>query len=118
MIVVEAVLDSRGALRSVVIRGHAGAGPKGGDVVCAAVSVLAKALLRTLSGREGIAVRGDAPERGAFALEAALADGEGEGAAAADAGAFLAAAGAFFLEGVKSVSEEYPDCCRVKIRRK
>jgi hypothetical protein len=28
---------------------------------------------------------------------------------------FLAAAGAFLIEGLRSVSEEYPDCCCLTI---
>ncbi|MDR1948358.1 MAG: ribosomal-processing cysteine protease Prp [Spirochaetaceae bacterium] len=61
MIRIEVVLDEAGLLVSCGISGHAGAGRRGNDPVCAAVSVLARAAVRTLSGREGIVVRGDAP---------------------------------------------------------
>jgi uncharacterized protein YsxB (DUF464 family) len=106
MIRIDVALDEAGLLMSCGVTGHAGAGPRGGDIVCAAVSVLVRTALRTLSGREGILVRGDAPERGSFWLETAYT-GTGRD--------FLAAAGAFLVEGLKSVSEEYPDYCKLKI---
>jgi uncharacterized protein YsxB (DUF464 family) len=106
MIYVDMALDEAGLLRSCSVMGHADAGPRGGDIVCAAVSVLLRTALRTLSGREGIRIRGDAPERGALWLETDYT-GEGRG--------FLSAAGAFLVEGIKSVSEEYPDYCTLHI---
>jgi uncharacterized protein YsxB (DUF464 family) len=106
MIHIDVALDEAGLLISCGVTGHAGAGPRGGDIVCAAVSVLLRTALRTLSGREGILVRGDAPKRGSLWLETAYT-GEGE--------AFLSAAGAFLVEGLKSVSGEYPDYCRLHI---
>jgi uncharacterized protein YsxB (DUF464 family) len=109
MIKIDAAFDDEGLLRSCSVKGHAGSGPRGADIVCAAVSVLARTALRTLSGREGITVRGAAPERGVFKLETAAA-GEGK--------LFLFAAGAFLMEGLASVSEEYPDCCVINIRGK
>ncbi|MDR1374291.1 MAG: ribosomal-processing cysteine protease Prp [Treponema sp.] len=107
MITIEAALDEAGVLRSCRAEGHAGAGSAGGDIVCAAVSVLMRTALRVLSGTEGIAVRGDAPRRGLLWLEADYAP-EGKG--------FLSAAGAFLLEGLASVSREYPDNCTIHIR--
>jgi uncharacterized protein YsxB (DUF464 family) len=99
---ITAALDEAGLLRSCRVEGHAGAGPKGGDIVCAAVSVLARTALAVLSRRKGITVRGDAPERGIISMEI---DYTGEGRE------FLSAAGAFLLEGLKSVAGEYPDYC-------
>jgi uncharacterized protein YsxB (DUF464 family) len=106
MIRIDATVDSVGLLRACRVEGHAGAGPKGADIVCAAVSVLVRSALRTLSGRKGIDVRGAAPERGSLWMEV---DYTGEGKE------FLAAAGTFLLEGLKSVSEEFPDHCRMDI---
>jgi uncharacterized protein YsxB (DUF464 family) len=106
VISIDAALDEAGLLRSCRVRGHAGAGPKGGDIVCAAVSVLTRTALRVLSQGEGITVRGEAPERGLVRMEIEYT-GQGK--------EFLSAAGAFLLEGLKSVAGEYPDYCRINI---
>jgi uncharacterized protein YsxB (DUF464 family) len=106
MIKAELVLDETGLLRSCRVRGHAGAGKRGYDIVCAAVSVLAGTALRVLTGREGITVRGEAPERGEFRLEAECT---------AEGREFLAAVGAFLSEGLLSVSGEFPEFCQVTI---
>jgi uncharacterized protein YsxB (DUF464 family) len=103
---VDAALDEAGVLRSCRAEGHAGAGPGGGDIVCAAVSVLMRTALETLSGRKGITLRGDAPRRGSFWIEADYTP-EGKD--------FLYAAGAFLTAGLKSVSREYPDYCIMQI---
>ena len=108
MIEIEAVLDGDGALRSCRASGHAGAGPTGTDIVCAAVSVLMRTAVRALSGREGITIRCEAPEPGFLFLEA---DYTAEGRE------FLSAAGVFLTEGLASVAEEYPQYCKLTIRR-
>jgi uncharacterized protein YsxB (DUF464 family) len=106
MIEIDAVFDEAGLLRSCKVRGHAKAGPKGGDIVCAAVTVLTRTALRVLSGREGITLRGNAPRRGVMSIET---DYTAEGRA------FLSAAGTFLMTGLASVSEEYPDYCRMNV---
>jgi uncharacterized protein YsxB (DUF464 family) len=106
MIEIEAALDEAGLLVSCKVRGHASAGPKGSDVVCAAVSVLTRTAFRTLSGREGISLRGGAPERGVFWMEM---DYSGSGRD------FLSGAGAFLIEGLKSSAELYPEFCKLNI---
>jgi uncharacterized protein YsxB (DUF464 family) len=108
MIRIEAALDDAGLLRSCRIQGHAEAGPRGGDIVCAAVSVLARTALRVLSRREGITVRGEAPERGVISMEIDYAGNGRE---------FLAAAGAFLVEGLQSVAGEYPENCVMHITK-
>ncbi|MDR2631438.1 MAG: ribosomal-processing cysteine protease Prp [Spirochaetaceae bacterium] len=110
MINIDVVLDDEGLLKSCKVAGHAGAGPKGSDIVCAAVSILTKTALKTLTGREGIIVRVPAgpPERGNFGMET---DYTGWGRD------FLAAVGAFLLEGLVSVSTAYPDCCTMYIHK-
>jgi uncharacterized protein YsxB (DUF464 family) len=109
LIEIEAVLDENGTLRSCKASGHAGAGRTGEDIVCAAVSVLMRTAVRALSGREGISIRCDAPEPGFLSVEA---DYTAEGKD------FLFAAGVFLSEGLESVAEEYPQYCRLTIRRK
>jgi uncharacterized protein YsxB (DUF464 family) len=108
LIEIEAVLDENGILRSCKASGHAGAGKTGSDSVCAAVSVLMRTAVRALSKRKGVTVRYEAPEPGLFFLEA---DYTAEGRD------FLSTAGIFLLEGLASVAEEYPNNCRLTIRR-
>jgi len=108
VIEIEAVLDDDGTLRACNVSGHAGAGATGGDVVCAAVTVLMRAAVRALFGRDGITIRSDAPEPGLLFLEADCA---------AEGRDFLHAAGVFLLEGLASVAEEYPKHCSLSIRR-
>jgi uncharacterized protein YsxB (DUF464 family) len=110
MINIAVVLDETGLLRSCDVRGHAGAGLKGTDIVCAAVSVLTRTALAVLSNREGLRVSGGAPERGVFFLETEALTAEGR--------AFLAAAGAFLLEGLRSLAGEYPENCTITIERR
>jgi uncharacterized protein YsxB (DUF464 family) len=107
LIDIEAVLDENEILRSCKASGHAGAGKTGSDIVCAAVSVLIRTAACTLSDREGITVRYEAPEPGLFFLEADYTDGKD----------FLFAVGVFLIEGLALVAEEYPENCRLTIRR-
>jgi uncharacterized protein YsxB (DUF464 family) len=107
LIEIEAVMEDGGMLRACKALGHAGAGKSGNDIVCAAVSVLMRTAFGTLSGREGILVRYGAPEPGNFWLEVDYnADGK----------EFLFAAGAFLIEGLRSVAQEFPGNCRLNIR--
>jgi uncharacterized protein YsxB (DUF464 family) len=107
LIEIEAVVDHDGILRSCRAEGHAGAGKAGADIVCAAVSVLMRTALRTLSNKKGIIIRGGAPEPGLLWLEADyLAEGRD----------FLSAAGVFLTDGLRSVAEEFPENCRLIVR--
>ena len=107
MIEIEAVLDDSGALRACKACGHSGAGKPGTDIVCAAVSVLMRTALSILSGREGITVRGGAPEPGQMWLEADYDDAGRD---------FLSAAGVFLIEGLRSVAQEFPQNCKLSVQ--
>ena len=109
MIQVEAVLDGAGLLKSCRVQGHAGAGKKGGDIVCAAVSVLTRTIIRVLSERKDITIRGSIPGEGNFHIETEYTPEGRE---------FLAATGTFLIEGLLSVSHEFPDYCKVNIERR
>ncbi|MDR1256594.1 MAG: ribosomal-processing cysteine protease Prp [Spirochaetaceae bacterium] len=109
MIRLEATLDGAGVLVEYRASGHAGAGPAGADIVCAAVSALSRSLVRALHGKDGVTVRSDAPERGRFSVEICYTNGARE---------FLEGAGAFLLEGLASVAEEYPEHCKLTVTRK
>jgi len=109
LIQADVVLDEAGLLKSCRVSGHAGAGKRGSDIVCAAVSVLTRTLIRVLAGRQDITIRGATPEQGDFWMETEHTP-EGKG--------FLAGAGAFLIEGLLSVSAEFPDYCKVIIDRR
>ena len=109
MIEIEAVLEEDGTLRACRACGHAGAGSAGNDIVCAAVSVLMRTALNTLSDRRGIILRGGAPEKGQVWLETDY-DAEGKD--------FLSACGIFLIEGLKSVAQEFPKNCNLTIKRR
>jgi hypothetical protein len=106
VIEIDVVLEEDGTLRACKAVGHAGAGKTGTDIVCAAVSVLMRTALSTLSNRKGVTLKSGAPEKGQLWLET---DYETDGKE------FLFAAGVFLIEGLKSVAQEYPKNCRVDI---
>jgi len=109
MIQADVVLDEAGLLKSCRVQGHGGAGKRGSDIVCAAVSVLSKTIIKVLSGREGVKLQGSIPEQGNFRMEVEYSPEGRE---------FLAAAGAFLVEGLLSVSAEFPEYCKVTIERR
>jgi uncharacterized protein YsxB (DUF464 family) len=109
MIRLEAALDEDGILVGYRAEGHACAGRKGADIVCAAVSALSRAFVRALRSRKDVSVRADAPGRGLFHLELGYSG---------EARLFLEGAGTFLLEGLSAVAEEYPECCNLTVVRK
>jgi uncharacterized protein YsxB (DUF464 family) len=108
MIEIDVVFDNAGLLDSCTIVGHAGAGHRGGDIVCAAVSVLARTALTVLSETEGIKVYSKAPDRGLFYLKLEYTQAGRD---------FLNAAGLFLTTGLASIAGEYPAYCRMRMRR-
>ena len=107
MIEIETSVEADGTLRACRVNGHANAGKTGTDIVCAAVSVLMTTALNVLSGREGIVLQGSAPEKGQMWLEV---DYKAEGKD------FLYAIGVFLINGLLSISNEYPKNCKICIR--
>lgn len=101
-------LDSSSLLRSLSVTGHAGQGIAGYDVVCAAVSVLARTAGSVLSGKPYITASVSAPLRGILCLDIECKR-EGE--------PYLSAVQDFLLEGLQSVAAEYPACLRVVYER-
>jgi uncharacterized protein YsxB (DUF464 family) len=109
MISIGVILDEERLLISSDVSGHAIAGPPGFDVVCSAVSILARTAFRVLSEHEGIMLRGGAPERGNFRMETGYSGSGKE---------FLAAISAFLLDGFESVSGMYPEFVTLNIKTK
>ncbi len=108
MIIADVVLDEAGLLQSCAVDGHAGAGPFGDDLVCAAVTVLTRTVLRTLASRGGISVSGSAPNRGSLVVKV-------DGFSEVERG-FLDGVTTVLVEGLGSVARDYPDHCNTRIR--
>jgi len=105
---IEAVLDSDGVLRACKASGHAKAGKAGADIVCAAISVLMRTALSVLSNQSGITIRGGAPKKGELWLEVEY-NAEGKN--------YLFAVGEFLINGLSSVAQEYPNNCKLTIKK-
>jgi uncharacterized protein YsxB (DUF464 family) len=101
-------LDSSSLLRALSVTGHADAGAQGHDIVCAAVSVLARTAASVLSTKPYATATVSAPARGEFYL-AIDCKREGE--------PYLSAVQDFLLEGLCSVAAEYPACLKVVYER-
>jgi len=69
LIQLEIRLDHQGALQGFSVSGHAGSGPRGEDLACAAVSVLFRTAARVLQLQPDIRIRGSAPDSGRIELE-------------------------------------------------
>jgi uncharacterized protein YsxB (DUF464 family) len=109
MIDVEIVLDGQEIVKSCRIAGHAKAAKRGSDIVCAAVSVLARTIIPVFALRHDVTVRGSIPEHGDFWRDVEYAP---------EAKEYLLGAGAFFVEGLLSVSAEFPNYCKINIERR
>ena len=97
------VCRPNGALKSCRAEGHSGYGKKGTDIVCAAISVLVRTALQTISKLKGVCVECSLPERGIvdFCVK------QTEFSEKIDAE--LEFAGKFLEEGFSSLAEEYPE---------
>mgnify|MGYP001770167089 CR=1 FL=1 len=109
MIAVRLAIGARGDLVSAEAAGHAGRGPAGADIVCAAATVLLRTTLAFLSKEAGVAVEANTAGRGTLSFrvtafqEAALP--------------LLRYAGGFLLEGLGSLEREYPGAVDVQVER-
>ena len=106
MTTVTLVCGRDGAIRSCVAEGHAGFAAKGYDIVCAAVTVLIRTAMQTLSQTDGVTMQANVTERGklAFAVTEA-AEGKTER---------LACIADFLDCGVQSLQSEYPQFIRLQ----
>ncbi len=68
MISLRVQLHPGGLLAGFTASGHAGAGSKGEDIVCAAVTALLRTAGKVLSGEPGLTVDGWSPEPGVMRL--------------------------------------------------
>jgi uncharacterized protein YsxB (DUF464 family) len=104
MIAIEIVLDN-GLLKRCRIKGHAYG--KGKEIVCAAVSALARTAASALAGEDGVATRCEAKKPGEFFLEVAECAEAKQG--------FLSGVGTFLTSGFDSIAREYPKQCWLSV---
>jgi len=93
-------------LLSASASGHAGAGKRGSDIVCAAVTILLRTTLSVLSG-SGVETEASTAGRGSLQYRVtAFAETDLP---------FLRYAADFLLEGLRALAEEYPEALEVLI---
>lgn len=109
MITAKVLLDAEGRLVRFEAEGHAGHRPKGGDIVCAAFSVLARSAYESLAALPGADLEGSAPKPGFLSFRVRRLDSESEGRAAGIAD--------FLLAGISSLEREYPGEVGLTIER-
>ena len=100
MIRIDIRLDQGGALQGFTVSGHAGGGPSGEDIVCAAVSVLFRTAARLLELQPDIRIRGGARESGSMELQIEELP--------ASRRRWLAGLSDFLLRGSRDLQEENP----------
>ena len=106
MTTVELVFDETGCLKSCKASGHAGFSQKGGDIVCAAESILFNTVLELLSETDGVVLETDKSSRGnlAFSVEVSECSSKERLICTAD----------FIRKAIKSLSEEYPEYVQLR----
>lgn len=109
------VRTADGLFSSCTAEGHAGAGTKGGDIVCSAVTVLLRTAMQVLCCTSGVRVKSENAIRGrlSFAVEEDKAGESGSKVNRCEAGgqdeeARLVCVADFIEAGFASLSREYP----------
>ncbi|MBR4463400.1 MAG: ribosomal-processing cysteine protease Prp [Treponema sp.] len=100
------VCGKNGALRSCKASGHADYAAKGYDIVCAAVTILIRTAMQTLSETDGVVFHADAAERGFLAFEVVAASEEKV--------KWLICMADFLEHGFSSLQSEYPQFVKLQ----
>ena len=108
MIRASAAFDANVNLRSFRAEGHAAAGDRGYDLVCAAFSVLARTAYRALEALPGIELSGSATEAGKLRFEVLKT------AASAERAAGIAD---FLVAGMNDLARDYPAAVEFVVER-
>ena len=101
MTTVELVCDGEGCIRRCNASGHAAFSHKGGDVVCAAESILFNTVLELLMETSGVVLETDKSSRGNLAFSV-----EDKGSGNTER---LKCMADFLRCGLRSISEQYPE---------
>jgi uncharacterized protein YsxB (DUF464 family) len=108
MIRATAILGAGGCLLSFKASGHAAAGDRGYDIVCAAFSVLARTAYEALRALPGTEIDGEAAEPGKLSFRVM------RGAASPERAAGIAD---FLVAGIGGLARDYPDAVELVIER-
>jgi len=108
MIRAKIVVDGGASLLSFKATGHAAAGDRGYDIVCAAFSVLARTAYRSLSALPGIELRGAAAGPGSLSFEVVRSASSPERAAGIVD---------FLIAGMGDLARDYPEAVEFEIVR-
>lgn len=115
MLEAELTFTSGGVLSFCRVSGHAEGVGKTGDglsdggfnLLCAAVSVLSRTAARTLEGRPGLTLKGEAPKPGNLWFRLERWDLRDED--------WLKGVGSYLLTGFKDLEEEYPRILQLRV---
>ena len=110
MIVITVVFDRDGRIGSVSVSGHALGLEKGGNIVCAAVTVLVRTAARLLETVPGVQVSGGAGDRGEFELHIDDVDSRRT--------EYIKAVGDYLVKGIKDLRDEFPGDCTLEEKQR
>ena len=102
--------DGHGVLTGAEVAGHALGLQKGGNIVCAAVTVLVRTAARLLEAEEGVGITGGPGPRGEFAFEI-----EGVERSKIE---FVKTTGSYLMQGIRDLQKEFPDDCTLKVMQR
>jgi uncharacterized protein YsxB (DUF464 family) len=109
VIAAKVLLDVEGRIVRFESSGHAGLARAGGDIVCAAFTVLARTAYEALAALPGVEIVGAAPEPGILSFSVGKYGPACEGKAAGIAD--------FLLAGISGLEREYPGRVGLTIER-
>jgi len=110
VIVVAVVYGRDTLLRRVTVSGHASGLQKGGNIVCAEVTVLIRTAARLLEGLPGVDLAGGPGKRGEFEIRI---DGVDKRKLE-----YVKAVGDYLIQGIKDLQEEFPGDCLIEEKQR
>ena len=103
MTCIHLVCSADGKLKACRAEGHSGYGKKGEDIVCAAITVLVRTAVQTLSKLKGVCVESDLSTRGIVDFRVLQQEFSEK------LNSELEFAGKFLEEGFSSLADEFPE---------
>ena len=107
MIVVKVSLDKDRLISRISASGHAGAGIRGNDVVCAAATSLLRTVARTLERDKWVELESEAPNRGYLTVDVRRVP--------EDRRQWFLGVQDTLLNGIRDLVNEHPDRCSLTI---
>jgi uncharacterized protein YsxB (DUF464 family) len=108
VIVVTVDVDRDGMIKSATASGHAIGLEKGGNIVCAAATVLIRTAARLLEETPGVQVAGGPGKRGELSLFIEKVSEQSK--------SYVKAVGDYLLAGIRDLQYEFPDECTLEER--